>query len=82
MICDLSKYKVVHKDRVLKALCILDVRFAPFSLYEDRIEAVEIENQKPEKPEMLTILYIDDDSTLSAITGSANEFQFIPILSL
>lgn len=82
MLFDLSKYKVVYRDKVLRALCILDIFFAPFSLHGDKIEEIEIEKQKPVKPEALTILFFDDDNTISAITGTANEFQFIPILSL
>lgn len=66
----------------MRALCILDACFAPFSLHSDKIEEVEIKKQETQKPETLTIMFIDDDSTISTITGTANEFQFIPILSL
>ena len=82
MIADLSKYKVVHKDKVVRALCILDVRFAPYTLHEESVDGVEISDTRIEMPELLTLLVINDDCTIGALTGNGMDFQFIPNLSL
>lgn len=82
MIADLSKYKVVHKDKVIRALGILDVRIAPYTLYEESVDGVEISDTRIETPESLTLLVINDDCTIGALTGNGMDFQFIPNLSL
>lgn len=72
--CDLTRYKVVHNDRVLRALLLMEVRFP--------------QNEWPSpdrpllKPEYLTLLVVNTDGVLEAITGKAEEFQFIPILNV
>lgn len=69
---DLSKYKVVYNDRALRALAIVDVRFP-----RDAWPGPE----NPElMPEYVTILIINSDGVLEALTGEAKNFQFIPNL--
>ncbi len=70
---DLSRYKVVHKDSVLRALSIMDVRF-PDNQWPGKENPVV-------KPEHITVLTINSDGVLEAFTGKAEDFQFIPILS-
>lgn len=82
MLADLSKYKVVHKDKVVKALGILDINFAPYTLHEESVEEVEISSQCIKTPDLLTLLVINDDCTIGALTGNGTDFQFIPNLSL
>lgn len=70
---DLSRYKVVYKDKVIRALAIMDVRF--LDVYPS------LENTAV-KPECVTVMVINEDGVLEALTGKAEEFQFIPILCL
>lgn len=70
---DLSRYKVVYKDRVLRALCLMEVRF-PI----DKWPGVE---NPVLKPEHITVLTINADGVLEAFTGKAEDFQFIPVLN-
>ena len=69
---DLTKYKVVYKDKCLRALALMNIVFAP-----DEWPSPE----KPEvKPEYLTVLTINADGVLEALTGESKDFQFIPVL--
>lgn len=71
--CDLTKYKVIYKDRVLRALTLMEARFPPNKWPGP---------DNPEvKPEHITVLIINADGVLEALTGKAEDFQFIPILS-
>lgn len=70
---DLSKYKVVFKDRVLRALSIMECRFPANQWPSEENPAV--------KPEHITVLIINSDGVLEAFTGKADEFQFIPVLN-
>lgn len=70
---DLSRYKVVYKDKVIRALAIMNVRFC------DNYPAPE---HPAVKPDYVTVMVINGDSVLEAITGKAEEFQFIPVLCL
>lgn len=73
---DLTKYKVVYNDRVLRALCLENVQYAmgryPDPRDDDRASVV--------KPEYLTVMAINDDGNLVAICDKAYRFQFIPVI--
>lgn len=69
---DLSKYKVVYNDKVLRAFTLMDARF-PDGKWPGP--------ENPEiKPAYITVLIVNADGVLEALTGKAEDFQFIPIL--
>ena len=75
---DLTKYKVVYNDKVLRALCLEMVDYGPSpSIYP---------GIKPDgsatvvKPYALTVLVINEDGNLVAISDKAKYFQFIPVI--
>lgn len=72
--CDLTRYKVVYNEKVLKALTLMDVRFP-----QDKWIGPENPSLKPEH---ITLLAINADGVIEAITGKTEEFQFIPILNI
>lgn len=71
---DLSRYKVVYEDKVIRALAIMDVRFMGDDYPSPEKPSV--------KPAYVTVMVINADGVLEALTGKAEEFQFIPVLSL
>lgn len=72
---DLSRYKVVYNDRVLRALCLDIVHYGedfPSPSHDGSAHIV--------KPESLTVLAINEDGNLVAICDDAWRFQFIPVI--
>lgn len=67
---DLSKYKVIYDDKVLRALTLVGIEF---SEKQDMNEITKI-------PSMLEILIIDEDGRIKVIRDKENKFQFIPII--
>lgn len=66
---DVSKYKVIHSDKVYNALAIMNV------------EMPELEKSRPEqftKPKFIEVLVINEDGNIMAIYDEAWTFQFIP----
>lgn len=70
---ELSRYKVVYKDQVIRALAVTEIRFN---------EAYPSPENPAVKPAWVTVMVINTDGVLEALTGKAEEFQFIPVLSL
>lgn len=74
---DLTKYKVVYNDRVLRALSLEVVEYPPGGPYP---------GLKPDgsalilKPYALTVLVINEDGNLVTISDKAKYFQFIPVI--
>lgn len=72
---DLTRYKVVYNDRVLRALGLENVYYGetyPGPSPDGRACLV--------KPEYLTVVAINDDGNLVAICDKAYRFQFIPVI--
>lgn len=67
---DLSKYKVIYDDKVLRALTLVGIEF---SEKQDMDEITK-------RPSMLEILIIDEDGRIKVIRDKENKFQFIPII--
>ncbi len=66
---DVSKYKVIHSDKVYNALAIMNV------------EMPEWKSSRPEqftKPKFIEVLVINEDGNIMAIYDEAWTFQFIP----
>lgn len=66
---DLSRFKVVYKDKVLKALALMGIEFKDSKKEDTYKEAKFIE-----------ILVINEDGNIEALQDEAWMFQFVPIL--
>ena len=64
---DLTGYKVIYKDRVLRALALIDTWL---TRKEDDTTVIE----------KLTVLYINEAGVIDVLVGEPKEFQFIPII--
>ena len=67
---DLSKLKVAYGNRLLRALCLVQVEFPDDTDY----------NAIHKKPKIIEILVINEDGNIEAIRDEAWMFQFIPAL--
>lgn len=74
---DLSRFKVIHKDRVLQAIALENVQYRPG---EWPGEQNGKETKTVTKPVFLTVLCINEDGNIVALHDEAWCFQFIPIL--
>ena len=68
---DLSRFKVVYGERVLKALALLEFEFVEHTHREDTLK----------KPKFIEILVIDEDGNIKILRDETWRFQFIPILN-
>lgn len=73
MIIDLSRFKVVHGDKILNAIALMEVSMPEGVNWEARETVV--------KPNMLDILAINEDGNIVSIMDEAWRFQFLPIIS-
>lgn len=74
MTIDLSRFKVIHGERVLNAVALIDTRMkedVPYD-YEHRETVM--------KPKWIDVLAINEDGNLVSIADEAWTFQFIPIV--
>lgn len=69
---DLSRFKVVHGEKVLNAVALMEVQFKDRSF--DERETIE-------KPKFIDILAINEDGNIISIHDEAWTFQFIPIIA-
>lgn len=70
---DISRFKVVHGDKVLNAVALMDVRMPEGVNWKERETVV--------KPNILDILAINEDGNIISIMDEAWTFQFLPIIS-
>lgn len=66
---DLSRFKVVYGDKVLKAIALMDVFFGDIDF-----EATH------KKPKIIEILVINENGNIEALRDESWMFQFIPNL--
>ena len=71
MSIDLSRFKVIYDEKVLKAISLQDIDFG---------EDVD-RNCISKKPKLIEILVINEDGNIEALRDEAWRFQFIPILN-
>lgn len=74
MAIDLSRFKVIHGERVLNAVALIDARMkedVPHD-YEHRETVM--------KQKWIDVLAINEDGNLVSIADEAWTFQFIPIV--
>lgn len=69
---DLSRFKVVHGEKVLNVVALMEVYFDERSF--DKRETIE-------KPKFIDILAINEDGNIISIHDEAWTFQFIPIIA-
>ena len=67
---DLSRFKVIHGDKVLNAVALMEVRM-PEGTWENRETII--------KPKILEILAVNEDGNIVSIMDEAWMFQFLPI---
>ena len=80
MFIDLSKYKVVYKDQVLRALGIADVVFTDSQYL--RPDPTNPKAPKSVMPETLVLAVINPNGNLVYMTVKAREVQFLPNLQM
>ena len=68
---DLSRFKVVYDNRVLKAISLTDV------IFHDGVNWEAIHK----KPRIIEVLVINEDGNIESLRDEAWMFQFIPVLS-
>lgn len=68
---DLSRFKVVYGEKVLKAISLQEV------IFNDNVEW----NATRKKPKSIEILVINEDGNIEALRDESWMFQFVPILS-
>ena len=73
MVIDLSRFKVVHGDKILNAVALMEARMPDGINWEARETVI--------KPNMLDILAINEDGNIISIMDEAWTFQFLPIIS-
>lgn len=69
---DLSRFKVIHGEKVLNAIALMDVRLPGKIDWEHRDIIV--------KPEIIEVLAINEDGNIVSIKDEAWTFQFLPIV--
>lgn len=69
---NLSRFKVVHSEKVLNAVALVEVCFGDRSF--DEQETIE-------KPKFIDVLAINEDGNIVLIHDEAWTFQFVPIIA-
>lgn len=72
MEADLSRFKVVHGDKILNAVAVVNIKMPDGIDWENRATIV--------KPKTIDILAINEDGNLVSIMDEAWRFQFLPIV--
>ena len=70
---DISRFKVIYKERVLNAVCLDNIMYR-------QNEFPSVDSKTIIKPQFLTVIAINEDGNIIAITDEAWMFQFIPIV--
>ena len=69
---DLSRFKVIHGEKVLNAVAFMEVRFNNMN-YDER-ETIET-------PDFIEVLAINENGNIVSIHDEAWTFQFVPIIT-
>ena len=70
---DISRFKVVHGDKVLNAVALMDVRMPDDINWEERDTVIN--------PNMIDVFAINEDGNIVSIMDETWTFQFLPIIS-
>ena len=68
---DLSRFKVVYGEKVLKAISLQEV------IFDDNV----VWEATRKKPKFIEILVINEDGNIEALRDETWMFQFVPILN-
>ena len=71
MYVDLSRFKVVYKNKVLNALSLQEIIFLKDTNYED----------VRKNPKFIEIIVTNGDGNIEVLRDEAWMFQFVPILN-
>lgn len=74
MAIDLSRFKVIHGERVLNAVALIDARM------KEDVPHDYAHRETVMKPKWIDVLAINEDGNLVSIADEAWTFQFIPIV--
>jgi hypothetical protein len=69
---DLSRFKVIHGEKVLNAVALMRVWMPDDMDYKDRATVV--------KPKFIEVLAINEDGNIVSIMDETWRFQFIPVI--
>lgn len=69
---DLSRFKVIHGDKVLNAIALMGVEMSAIDDFEHRDIIV--------KPKIIDVMAVNEDGNLVSIMDEAWTFQFLPIV--
>ncbi len=69
---DLSRFKVIHGEKVLNAVALMRVWMPDDMDYKDRATVV--------KPKFIEVLAINEDGNIVSIMDETWKFQFIPVI--
>lgn len=78
---DLSRFKVIYKDRVLKAIAIIDLEFEYDTYVESGYDTYDDHRETIEKAKYIEILAVDENANIVSIWDKGCKFQFLPIIS-
>lgn len=67
---DLSRYKVIYGEKVVRAVALMDMVFPDGEDCESTVR----------KPKFIEVLAINSDGNLELLNDKAWRFQFVPIL--
>lgn len=67
---DLSRFKVVHGEKILNAVALTGIEYSDHTHTNDTVK----------KPKFLEVLAINEDGNLIALYDEAWTFQFLPII--
>lgn len=69
---DISRFKVIHGDKVLNAISLMEARMPEDVNWNDRDIII--------KPKIIEVLAINEDGNIISIMDEAWTFQFVPIV--
>lgn len=69
---DLSRFKVIYQDKVLKALSLQDIIFPDSANWNDIHK----------KPKIIEILVINEDGNIEVLRDESWMFQFVPVINI
>lgn len=67
---DLSRFKVIHGESVVRALALMEIEFPENTDF----------NATTKKPKFIEVMIINSDGNIEILHDEAWTFQFIPIL--
>lgn len=70
MLVDLSNFKVVYRERVIRALGLMEVEFGEPQNHNEKVV---------DEPKIIEIMAINEEGNIETIRDESWMFQFIPV---